>query len=443
MFILSVQAFHIALAFCAFQAQIYSKMESLITSYGINFKSFQQTIKNLNGLVAGSSALAEYLKQEGIEPGFQPNDIDIFIPGYKVPARDAWNCIIPGKYEIKSLNIMKEFLAMFGFNENGKFSTLDKSNEDYSTSLNKIQKVTSFYNADKDEIQIIVVDDHRLLDYIYKDFDLSACISWWNSDTNTFHTMNPYTTKRKEIYITRNAGTGELHRMNKLRIHKYKVRGFKIIDKPCPFVDERDSRDLLSDKKFDDIEVTDIFTLDAISIRDYLQKSEWNIVIKAGEAFYGFERKVLMDCLNSKPVSIDRIGKLYKTPLNQCITLEAFNKLRYSDYSIYELKSAYSVPSYGGRVNSLFHMHCYSIKQWVNGSGATNIMIPPQHLITAPSPITRIIRRGEPLPPQNPNLPFQMPEITVDDILAAHAHLLVPGNLEAFHAAVREIHGEA
>jgi hypothetical protein len=88
-------------------------------------------------------------------------------------------------------------------------------------------------------------------------------------------------------------------------------------------------------------------------------------------------------------------------------------------------------------------MHCYSIKQWVNGSGATNIMIPPQHLITAPSHITRIIRRGEPLPPQNPNLPFQMPEITVDDILAAHAHLLVPGNLEAFHAAVREIHGEA
>jgi hypothetical protein len=33
-------------------------------------------------------------------------------------------------------------------------------------------------------------------------------------------------------------------------------------------------------------------------------------------------------------------------------------------------------------------------------------------------------------------------EVGIDDILAAHAHLMVPGNLEAFHAAVREINGE-
>jgi hypothetical protein len=33
-------------------------------------------------------------------------------------------------------------------------------------------------------------------------------------------------------------------------------------------------------------------------------------------------------------------------------------------------------------------------------------------------------------------------EVGIDDILAAHAHLMAPGNLEAFHAAVREINGE-
>jgi hypothetical protein len=200
-------------------------------------------------------------------------------------------------------------------------------------------------------------------------------------------------------------------------------------------MDAYDPRDLLSDKKFDDIEVTDIFTLDAISIRDYLQKSEWNIVIKAGEAFYGFERNTLIECLYSKPVIIDGLGKFYKTPFNQCITMEAFNKLRYSDYSIYELKSAYSVPSYGGRVNSLFHMHCYSIKQWVNGEEGTNIIVPPQPLVT--SSMSNIIHSAT----YTHNISRTI-NVSMDDILAAVAHLLVPGNLEAFHAAVREIHGE-
>jgi hypothetical protein len=36
-----------------------------------------------------------------------------------------------------------------------------------------------------------------------------------------------------------------------------------------------------------------------------------------------------------------------------------------------------------------------------------------------------------------------MLEVGIDDILAAHAHLMVPDNLEAFHAAFREIQGDA
>jgi hypothetical protein len=200
-------------------------------------------------------------------------------------------------------------------------------------------------------------------------------------------------------------------------------------------MDAYDPRDLLNDKKFDNIEVTDIITLDEISIRDYLQKSKWNIVIKADQAYYGFERNTLIECLYSKPVIIDGLGKFYKTPFNQCITLEALNMLRFSEYSIYELKSAYSVVESGGRVDSLFNMHCYSVKQWVEGAKGTNIIVPPQPLVT--SSMSNIIHSAT----YTHNI-SQTINVSMDDILAAVAHLLVPGNLEAFHAAVREIHGE-
>jgi hypothetical protein len=75
--------------------------------------------------------------------------------------------------------------------------------------------------------------------------------------------------------------------------------------------------------------------------------------------------------------------------------------------------------------------------------------MPPQHLANNGNlTVKRIVRRGEPLPPQrvvrNPNIPIptnQIHEVSVEDIMAAHAHLLQPGNLAAFHAAI--LAGEA
>ena len=202
---------------------------------------------------------------------------------------------------------------------------------------------------------------------------------------------------------------------------------------------------MLSDKKFDDIEVTDIFTLDELTIREHLQKSDLNIVLKAGEAYYAFKRKALMDYMKKKTSNISRIGQVYETPFNQCITLEGYHQLTYADYSIYELTNAYSVPTYGGRVKSLFHLSCYSVKDWIDGKKGKFVEVPPQHLSTNEITVKRIIRRGEPLPSQ-PGARAHLPELNahhtnlevgIDDILSAHAHLMVPGNLEAFHEAIR------
>lgn len=393
-------------------------MESLITSYGINFLHFQRTIKSINSLVAGSSALAAYLEQEGIDPGFKPNDIDIFVSGKDFIGRNITN-------ELDS------FLRVYGFTENNKFDTLDIPTERYYSSLKKIQKVTSFTNKDGKEIQVIIVNVHNLIGFIFKDFDLSACISWWNAYNNTFITMDPDTTKRKEMYLMRVAATDELQAKNKVRAGKYIARGFKLIDKPYPFIDSRDPRDLLSDKKFDDIEVTDIFTLDELSIREHLQKSNLNIVIKSGGAYYAFNRKSLMDYMKKKTSNISTIGQVYETPFNQCITLEGYNQLTYADYTIYELTNAYSVPIYNGCVKSLFHLSCYSVKDWIDEKMGKFVEVSNQPgTKVPPQPGTRYHHLPELYAPRTGL------EVGINDILAVQPILIIPRNRELFDDTV-------
>lgn len=425
-------------------------MDALISSYGINFQAFQLTLVSLSAVVAGSSALAAYLKQEGIEPGYEPNDIDIFVPGHMEHVRDLRGHTVAGQFVIKSLKTMKDFLAHYGFTENDKFGTIDSPTNPYYGSLTKIEKIISFTNPNGKEIQVIVIDTYRIVEHISKDFDLSACITWYDAHNNCFKTMDSDNTKRKEMYYVCLGDTEELQMKNKVRAEKYIRRGFKLIEKPCPFVDTMDPRDQLSHTKFDNIDVMDIFTLDEMPIREYLQMSTWNIVLKAGETYYAFERKTLMDYMKKKSTNLGRIGTVYETPFNQCIMSDALQQLLYADYSIYEFNSAYSVPTYGGRVKSLFNISCYSINDWINGEEGGICKVPPQQT----NYVRRIIQRGEPLPPQVGARAY-LPElnddrsnlqevlnVSLDNILSAHAHLMVPANLEAFHAAIREIHGD-
>ena len=416
-------------------------MESLLTSYNIEFKAFKGMINKLQAVVAGSSALAHYLKQEGVDPGFEPNDLDIFLRGYSEISLVRGGAV----RRIRSLEVATAELLKLGFKQNDKFGAVENE-EGYYSSIRKLEKVISFNNDAGKEIQVIIINTGDIKKHIESEFDISACISYWNSEKNTFETFDPYYTKRKEIYMMKEPSDDpKIQAKDRMRLEKYAARGFKIIEGPCPFVDMRDTRDQLPHEKFEGIDVMDIFTLDEMSIRDYLQRSDWNIVIKSGESYYAFQRKALMDYMKKKESNIGRIGTVYETPFNQCITLEGYHQLRYADYSIYELKSAYSVPTYGGRVKSMFHLGCYSVKDWIDGKEGGLVQMPPQHLAVATPVVKRIVRRGEPLPPQTGARAYigDVLEVGIDDILAAHAHLMVPGNLEAFHAAVREIHGDA
>ena len=413
-------------------------MNALISSYGINFSEFQRTLRDLNGTVAGSAALAAYLKQEGIDPGFEPNDLDIFISGHWT---SYYNVRQQLKYRIKPYDTISGFLASYGYSPTAKFGNNNDADVYYG-SLNRIQKVTSFQNADGKEIQVIVIDHRKIIDYIKYDFDLSGCITWYCTVTDRFRTLKPELTKRKLMYVTHINHREKDQAKTTLRIEKYTTRGFKIIPKPCPHKDSYDFRTELSDKKFDGIDAIDIFTLDEMPLRDFLATSDCNIILKAGEQHYAFERMPLWDYMGKKNTYIGHpIGYVYETPFNQCITEDAVVHLKYSDYSIYELVPAYSTATNGGKVKSLFHLNCYSTKDWVAEPRVISYTLKmPANLPMIPKSKPPAGAAGV-LQTMLMNSTADIIEVSIDDIIAAHTHLEQPHNLEAFHTAILEING--
>ena len=381
-------------------------MESLLTSYGINFQDFCDTFRRMNYLVAGSSALAEYLKQEGVDPGFTPNDIDIFLRGrYEYPRNRRFGSN-QGKWSESALTIIKTFLAKYGFHEPDGYQ--EPEQQAYYQSVRNIKRVKSFKNADNKVIQIIVIKliPYRCLEqYICEKFDLSICATWYDMETNTFKTLNPGYTKRKACYYL--LGPEEITEKYRMREQKYVRRGFEMVEPGSywPCMVSSDTRTDITHSTFDNITVTDIFSLEDLSIREHLTKSSCNIVFKSGTQWYGFDRKQLLNYLESKLSHIPHIGSIFQTPFNQCINEEMILQFGYSDFSIYELIHAYSVPN-GRQVWSLCHMDCYSVKNWVDNVKGKEIRIPPEPVPIPDDEVPElvIVGRGHPLAPQDPEL---------------------------------------
>jgi hypothetical protein len=325
---------------------------SIARQYGIvevnNFTRFLDS----NTIIAGSFALASYLIQEGGELDFEPNDIDIFVSTEKFGGVDNF------------IDEMTRFMARFRYTlrEEG----YDDGDADYDSG-NGVKRVISFNNrALNKKIQIIVVETFNITVYVATFFDLSVCATWFNNKTNLFETLDPEHTLRKEMYELPSQVVRGGAREN--RIQKYTDRGFRIIREPCPFIYDTDCRADLDNDKFDEITVYNIFTLDDIPIRDFLRNKEWNIVLKAGEQYYGFNRGELVKYMKTKKTYVRCIDdEVYETPFNHCITTEALKYLEYADYTVYEVDSTITV-TVNGVVKSLFHLVCYSVKQWCNNS---------------------------------------------------------------------------
>lgn len=416
-------------------------MDSMLSTYGIDAAAFTSQIQATRAAVAGSFALAGYLQQRGIEPGFEPADMDIFLPGRAVQAlNDDGSPVQPTAWRIHALEGWAAFLSTQGFTENNKFgksaasaghhSTNTASAGEYSKTIAKLQRVVSFDNGAGKEIQIIVVNTYDIVRHMITEFDLSCCVTWWMGDTAGFHAYASQT-KEKKMFLMHDPRTDAEKTKMEGRIKKYEARGFTFIRPICPHRTRADKRECLADTKFDDLKACDIFTMDDIPIRDWLAASDWNIVLKAGEQFYAFDRKPLMELMAKHQTSIDgRIGVLYDTPLNQSITTTAYWGLRYSDYSIYELKPAYTV-TVGQKIKSIYTLTGFTTKAWGGGGGEPWAPPPyqPQVVIPDVAGMRSLLR----------NIAELFIGVPTEEVIARHPNLIPAGNLDLFRVIMREV----
>ena len=305
-------------------------MQAFISSYGIDFPQFQDLMQTTNSLFAGSAALALYLKENDVDTSYVPNDMDIFL-------EDTHSIFQENGHWNQKSNVARftKFLLKHGYN-----IKCDQDSKEYYSSIKKIKQIISFVHRDH-IIQLIVVMQKDLGNYIKTQFDLSICATWWNAHTNTFETASPETTLKKVMYVL----SGEHGWVDglRIRIRKYKDRGFRLCD--APFIISKDQRLELDDADccLKGVTAFDMWSLEDVNAVDFLKESSQHILIKAGAQFYAFDRQNLIPFMKSRCSILPVIGEVYDTPHNQTIIKHAFVILPYLDYSIFELQSKYNI----------------------------------------------------------------------------------------------------
>jgi hypothetical protein len=154
-------------------------MEEFIASYDIDYKELRKLLMTTNSLMAGSSALYMYLKQEQIETSWEPNDMDIWV-------EDTDQIVVEEGLYIQKGNmyLFANLLISSGYNLTREYEQRDH----YDEFIQKIKHILTFVHPNGKKIQIIVITQKHLLEYIITHFDLSICITWWNALTETLDT---------------------------------------------------------------------------------------------------------------------------------------------------------------------------------------------------------------------------------------------------------------
>ena len=339
-------------------------MEAFVLSYRLPFPDFRELIMSTNSLVAGSSALALYMKQIGQEPGFVPTDMDIWM-------EDNHSIFLQNGHYNQRSNVARfyQFLTEHGYTATPKFANPNDS--DYYNAMHSIKKIYSLVNEDGKEIQLIVVTASGLLHYIGKHFDLTICMTWWDAMYDCFRTIQPETTDQK-IMIVNPEQTAEKCAK---RIEKYTQRGYYIGTPPPDCIAMIDDREELEQSNLKNIIAFDVWAYDDINAFEFLKTSPWNMLLKVGEQFQAFHRKHLYEFMKARRTTFPNIGDVYDTPHNQSVSEEAFRIMAMGDYSIFELEK-YQTMTQGMIQKTLFNVKCYTIREWNDGESEIVINIP-------------------------------------------------------------------
>ncbi len=338
---------------------IKNTMKKYIENYGLDYNDFRYMLRRENMIVAGSAALALYLKQESIEIGYEPRDLDIFVHSTR---------------RVKEL--IHEWMNKYNFTVK-EFTT---SPEQYYDSNGLIDSVLDYSNEGK-IIQFIFIAQSDIMQYIMTQFDMSCCRTWWDSYKETFNTSDPELTNKKIIRMTgpySNKDVSEIENSKTIaRIEKYKQRWFIFHERECPCIDTHDKRVFSEEYNWNNLVIEDIISLDNKPIREYLEDSSWNIVIKCGDNMYGFHRKTLIKMMEAKGGYNTIIQRdICDTPFNQSILLSQLDLFKWSDYSIYELIYKYSVQNEYNKVKSLHEIKCYTVEGFEKGEYIHHALAP-------------------------------------------------------------------
>jgi len=348
-------------------------MESFLTSYSLPFEGFRTLVTEQNALIAGSSALALYLQQEGIDPGFEPDDLDIWIE----ETHDTWYA--SGRvHQLANSTICTLFLVKHGYDLTTKFDST--VNEHYYSTMTHIKHIFHFVNPHGKKVQLICVRDSNLVQYIHDHFDITACISWWNAVNNVFHTVCEGLTCKKEFEILQDCVKEE---RTLARVEKYKARGFTVREPPCPALELMDPHENMDE--LDGVTAFDVFAYDDVNAGTYLRQSSHHVLLHIGDQFHAYHRIQLCDYLKAHTREHSDYGKVCELPHKQHIPYSTAPILSYSDYSIISLKQVFG---------TLYDAEYYTTAQWAAKTPASIY-----HLLQVDSAIV-------PFPPPNEQIPI-------------------------------------
>jgi len=322
-------------------------MDTFLESYGLAASTFRSLLIENDVLFSGSAALALYLQQIGLseEKRYEPNDIDIWMNSSQ-PTRP-----------------LSDYFLLHGYHLTRRFDQPDH----YVRALNKIVCVTTFHNIELDKkIQLITIDHPNLLEYIAEQFDLSACMTWWNGIENVFETLYPSLTARKQMFVRRSFISNIDQGRFQERLQKYIQRGFEVVQEPPPFINESDPR---SDSDLSELHIQafDVWQYEEIDGIQHLKDSPWNILLRVGENWYSFERKAIGKYLEDHRLFHPQLGSWYETPYRQAIPHSGLSSFYYSDFSIYRLVDPF-VLEMNHASRTVYSIEAYSIADWIRGS---------------------------------------------------------------------------
>jgi hypothetical protein len=358
-------------------------MEAFIESYGLSFPEFRELITETHSLVAGSAALALYLQQEGIDPGFVPGDLDIWVRHtVELVSRDG------SQRRPANIDRISLFLIQQGYDLTTKFEP--KNNEDYDQ-LHNIVTILSFIKQGK-EIQLIMVNHPSLIIYIHLHFDLSICMTWWDAAENSFKTSIPQSTRRKEMHFHPHM---EIDERGQARIQKYIDRGFTLAEEvPCHALVEQDPR--LSVGLLSELTAFDVIAYEDVNAAEFLRQSSYHILLQMGEQLHAFHRNTLCEYLESHKTHLHPVGDIMETPHKLSLMSDVVSVFPYSDYSVFGLVHAYDFQG-----KSIYSVRCYTLDGWFTDDSACIIEPPSADAVFAAAPN----------PNPNPPLPLYHPDV--------------------------------